>query len=241
MAYRKYFILMIITSFIFPLCTFAFDNDVYINKNNVSIPLNIYEKIVKAYSIGYANTMSQEEFDWLLSNGIDNIVVIDYIEPINLFSRGASHSTSNKSISIIKSGNKISLKAVWFNVPNTKAYDVIAGRFDNLSLKDNYSFKQIYKANGEYSTSNTCYVQKFSNGLGCSFKIANGTNHEIYLEFNISGSGTIYGSYQHAKHSTTLTESKNYTLFSSGLGRVVNFDSSVKDKYDGMGGVDLKV
>lgn len=238
---RKCLLLFIISIFIFPLWTFALENDVYVNQNSVSIPLDIYETIVDIYSKGYVATMTQEEYDFLVYNGLDNIIVVDYIEHTNPFSRGTSHSTSNKSVSIIKSGSKITLKAIWFSTPNTKAYDVIAARFENVSLKDNYVFKQIYKDDGAYSTSSTCYVQKFGNGLGCSFKVADGTNHEIYLEFNISGSGTIYGSYQHAKHSTTLNESKKYTLSSSGLGQVLNFDSSVKDKYDGMGGVNLKV
>ena len=64
-------------------------------------------------------------------------------------------------------------------------------------------------------------------------------NLEISLTFMVSGSGTVYGSYQHASTATTLAESKKYTISSSGYGRVINFDASVRNKYAAMTGVDL--
>ena len=57
----------------------------------------------------------------------------------------------------------------------------------------------------------------------------------------VSGSGTIYGSYQHASTTATLEESKKYTISHLGYGKVIKFNDNVKKKYDAMTGVDLNI
>ena len=48
----------------------------------------------------------------------------------------------------------------------------------------------------------------------------------------------VYGTYQHAKSSVSLSESQNYSFSSRGLGGVLKFNKdSIKNKYDGMTGV----
>ena len=50
----------------------------------------------------------------------------------------------------------------------------------------------------------------------------------------------VYGTYQHAKSSVSLSESQNYSFSSQGLGGVLKFNKdSIKNKYDGMNGVSL--
>lgn len=44
----------------------------------------------------------------------------------------------------------------------------------------------------------------------------------------VSGSGTIYGSYQHASTTATLEESKKYTISHLGYGKVIKFNDNVK-------------
>ena len=73
------------------------------------------------------------------------------------------------------------------------------------------------------------------------FKVKNGSSLELSLTFMVSGSGTIYGSYQHASTTATLEESKKYTISHLGYGKVIKFNDNVKKKYDAMTGVDLNI
>lgn len=157
--------------------------------------------------------------------------------------RSIEHETASKTLRMVKNGNLMILITEWKSVPNTKTYDVIGVRFDNgVSLKGNITFKELYNdSSGNIVATTTNYLKQFSNGFGSSFKLGSGTNYQISVSFEYKGSGTIYGSYQHAKKSTTLAQSQKYTISSSGYGGVFAFDSSVKDKYDAMGGVDIKV
>ena len=83
--------------------------------------------------------------------------------------------------------------------------------------------------------------QIFSNGFGSSFKVGQGSNVELSLTFMVSGNGTVYGSYQHASSTTTLSESKDYTISHLGYGGVIKFSDSVKEKYDAMTGVSIDI
>ena len=56
---------------------------------------------------------------------------------------------------------------------------------------------------------------------------------------NNSTTYTAYGTYQHATSDVTLSQSKNYSISSSGLGGVLAFANSVIGYYDGMQGVDI--
>ena len=173
-------------------------------------------------------------------NGLSNITKETYIEG-NSFSKGPYYSTGSKSVSLVKNGSYITLLGSWIVVPNTKSYDVIAVRLSGVSLDGSYSFKQSYIYGGNYNVIYNGNNQSFSNGFGSSAKLQNGTNQEYSLTFKVSGSGTVYGSYQHAVSSVTLNQSKDYTISSSGFGGVINFSSSVSGYYDGMTGVNLSV
>lgn len=218
--------------------------EVYVNSNGVSIDRNIYEKLCSIYTESYVDVIDAKELQKILSNDLENVVVKEIKDFDNLYvSKSSSHQTANKSLTMVKDNSSITLIVNWFNVPNTKTYDVIGVMFGSgISRKGNVTFKQSYDDNtGKKIISTTHYDKFFSNGFGSSFKVGNGTNYMISISFDYSGSGTIYGSYQHAKKSTTLAESQKYTLSSSGYGGVFAFDSSVKDKFDAMGGVDIKV
>lgn len=210
----------------------------YINQNDVSIDLDTYNKLCDIYSKHYVETITQDEYNALKENNLNDVIVEEYIEE-GIQNRGSYFSTNAKAVRLIKNGNYVTMMASWKNVPNVKTYDVIAVRFDRVTLNGTYTFKQTYVSNGSLKVSYDSYNKRFTNGFGSSFKVPNGTNLEISLTFMVSGSGTVYGSYQHASTATTLAESQKYTLSSLGYGRVINFDASVRNKYDAMTGVDL--
>ena len=215
--------------------------NVYVNSKGVAMDMESYKKLCSIFSEDYIELIENDELQKILSSGLDNIVVKEIYD--FAVTRDSYHETSNKSLRIIKSGTTITLMAKWINEPKIKTYDVIGVRFGSgVSLKGNISFKQIYKdSSGNNIEITNHYDRVLSNGFGCSFKVGNGTDYNISIQFDYSGSGIVYGSYQHAKSSSTLAESQKYTISSSGYGGVFTFDSSVKDKYDAMGGVDLKI
>lgn len=86
----------------------------------------------------------------------------------------------------------------------------------------------------------------FINGFGLSFLLPSGNLTEleetVEFRFNGSGNGTIYGTYQHAQKSLSLSDSMNYTISSSGLGSVLKFGSNnITKKFDAMKGVEIGV
>lgn len=218
---------------------YAQDNSIlYQTKNGVTMENTIYHKLCEIYSKNYIETISQEEYEAIISNDLDNIEVNEYYDP-KMVARGSYFSSNAKTIKIVKNGNYITLMATWKGIPTIQSYDVIAVRLNNVSLAGGYTFKQTSVSNGNLNVSYDSYKQSFSNGFGSSFKVQDGSSLEISLTFMISGSGTVYGSYQHASTKATLAESKKYTISHLGYGKVINFDSSVKNKYDAMTGVDI--
>lgn len=169
---------------------------------------------------------------------IDDVIIEQSNDYSELGLLSTTHTTSYKTIKFVKNGNFLTLMLDWFKNPVIHSYDVIGVRFDgNLSYNENISFYQKYENGISYD-----YYGKFlDNGLGCSFLLKDGSSNEIAITFKVTGSGTVYGSYQHAKSTTYLAVSKNYTLSSSGFGGVFNFGSNAKSVYDGMGGVSVSV
>ena len=110
----------------------------------------------------------------------------------------------------------------------------------SVSMSSYYFFRQYYEANNELQLSSEKYGQNFDNGVGATFKVQNGENHEMELSADFTGSGRVYGSYQHASSSkATLADGMDYTLSGSGFGGVILFNPKIEGKYDGMGGVYL--
>lgn len=207
-------------------------------QSGIFIENSIYKKLCEIYSENYIETISQKEYEIITSSDLDEVKINEYYDP-GTITRGSYFSSNAKTIRIVKNGNYITLMAAWKNVPNIKSYDVIAIRLDNVSLNGEFTFKQMYISNGKLTASYDSYKQSFSNGFGSSFKVKNGSSLELSLTFMVSGSGKIYGSYQHASTTATLEESKKYTISHLGYGKVIKFNDNVKNKYDAMPGVDI--
>ncbi len=210
----------------------------YVNQNGVVFEREQYNKLINIYSKSYIQTITYDEYKMITSSNINEIIVEEYPE---ILPCGTSFSSSAKTVKLIKNGNYITLMATWKGVPTIKSYDVIAVRLDGVSLSGSFTFKQTYISNGSLITSYSSEKQQFSNGFGSSFLLGTGTGLEISLTFLVSGTGNVYGSYQHASSTTTLNQSKKYTISYLGYGGVIKFDDSIKSKYDGMNGVDITI
>lgn len=215
------------------------ENGNYKNSNDVVIDGSKYDRLCEIYSENFVEYLTQEEYDNIKNNDLNDIEVDEYIDYD--LARGSTYSTSYKTIKLIKSGQYVTLILAWAQVPAIRSYDVLAVRLSSgVSISGTPTFKQIYYSDGTKSSS-IGTKKSFSNGYGVSYLLAIGTSLEGYLNFYVTGSGTVYGAYQHAVENVTLANSTNYTISAAGLGGVIKFASSVEGYYDRMTGVNISV
>ena len=83
---------------------------------------------------------------------------------------------------------------------------------------------------------------KLSVGFGVSIGLPKyGSSMIINQTYRVNKGGTIYASYQHAKSTISLANSKNYTLSHAGFGGVFKFSGVAVNIYDQMSGVSIIV
>ena len=199
------------------------------------VEIKYYKTVIdKINNISNTKEITQEEYD--------NVNVI------SLYS--TNHETEYKKITIEDINREIILTVEWKKNPAVRSYDVIALRgvgvtFDYDSIKgiQNYSLNNNVSKIYYYNTSEN--VKLFSNGFGVSMNLVNGaTNYCLSLSINYFkdiNNGTVYGTYQHSQRDISLSQSQKYTISANGYGVVLDFDSSVEDYFDGMGGVSINV
>lgn len=219
-------------------------SDTITNRSGVVIPIEKYNALKSIYSDNFMNYMTQEEYNIIKDKDLSKVVIKETTDA-NLNSstgtRATEHTTSSKSLRIINNGGFVTMSLTWYKVPTIKKWDVMAFRKNSsVSMSNYYSFRQYYMANNELQLSSEKYGQNFDNGVGATFKVQNGTDHQMELSMDFTGSGRVYGSYQHASSSkATLADGMDYTLSGSGFGGVILFNPKIEGKYDGMGGVYL--
>lgn len=166
----------------------------------------------------------------------------------------ATYKTSMKKITMVgektsASVNHVTITNEWLELPKTRSFDVIALRIGSAALTvspESIEATQTWDGNVIKYNSSGDHVRKASKGIGVSMNLSDKAKNEIKSELKVifvSGSDPlkIYGSYQHAKENVSLKTSKKYTISKDGLGNVIKFDDSVKDKYDGMKGINIKL
>ncbi len=218
--------------------------DTITNRSGVVIPIEKYNALKSIYSDNFMNYMTQDEYNIIKDKDLSKVVIKETTDA-NLKSstgtRATEHTTSSKSLRIINNGGYITMSLTWYRVPTIKKWDVMAFRKNSsVGMSSYYFFRQYYEANNELQLSSEKYGQNFDNGVGATFKVQNGENHEMELSADFTGSGRVYGSYQHASNSkATLADAMDYTLSGSGFGGVILFNEAIESKFDGMGGVYL--
>ena len=218
-------------------------NDYYTNHYGIKIPLGEYNELKKYYSESFIYSMNEQEYENIMKYNLENITVSESTDFINnnMSTYSTSFSTNYKTIRIVNNNGYITVSLIWKIMPKIRSYDVIAARFNGVSITGVTNFKQTYVSDGYTYISYSGTKKEFSNGLGYSFKLSEYSHLESSLSFWVSGNGTVYASYQHAHKTTTLNQSKQYTLSSSGYGGVILFDSAIRSYYDAMSGVSINI
>ena len=155
------------------------------------------------------------------------------------------------SISFTSNGDgygDVFVDLMWKKIPSTRSFDVMAVRFVGAEAIDGtQTGVQLYKINGvngrvDYGWNGT-NINRQDNGFGISMNITNDStiNYlENYMDSSVKFSGTFQwagASYQHATKTTTLAQSKSYTLAENGKNGVILFTGNIGEKYDNMPGV----
>lgn len=203
--------------------------------------------VKEVYSEEYLNNITEKQKERIREYNLDanEVETKSYTENPNLLTRGTIFETNSKRITITKSCNTDACSIIvvlrWFGSPVIRSYDVMGARFTGTIAP--YQYKNGFTLIETDDVDSTCVnYQNLSNGFGCSFKLSNtATSFYITQSFDVTGSGTVYASYQHASDPSTLAISKQYTLAYSGYGRVFDFYGTARSIYDQMNGVEITI
>ena len=140
----------------------------------------------------------------------------------------------------VDSNYRYMVSTVWNTMPNERDYDVISIGITSDVIRSTYpTFTRHYCDYDDCYNSNVGAVKTGRYGAGASFKVPSGSltglGASLYFEVVKDVSGTLTyqefcGMYAHGTN-TTLTESKDYTIATGGIG----FGASAVDKYVVMG------
>lgn len=178
-----------------------------------------------------------------------------------LQSHDKTYSTSSKKVrmTVVTPGAStkvVTITNTWLAMPRTHSYDILAVRPENTAFTTNFddsSFSAYQKYDGHtvrYDSSSNHINSRSgfgrgTGGVGISVNIPNDVGNNLSSSMTVrfrcgANPFKIYGTYQHATSSVSLSDSKSYTFSQSGLGNVVDFSSrSLRNKYDGMEGIFL--
>lgn len=220
-------------------------SDTITNQSGVVIPLDKYNALKNIYSDNFMNYMTQEEYNIIKDKDLSKVVITETTDAKDgslISTQAQEHTTASKSLRIVNNSGYVTMTLTWYKVPTIKKWDVMAFRKNtSVNITSGYAFRQYYiDTNNNLKLSTEKYGQNFDNGVGATFKVQDGSSHEMELSMEFSGSGRVYGSYQHASNSkANLADAMDYTLSGSGFGGVILFNEAIESKFDGMGGVYL--
>lgn len=218
--------------------------DYFVNNNGVKLSKEEYDAISEFYWEGYQNDMHLDDYNFLNENGLFDSAITSvqtYDNDSSGISLFAEHTTRAKSLKMSKACNTsciISVSLKWLRSPNVRSYDLIGEYLDGTTIINR---GKVIVSNETAST--TYDPDKYSSTtIGTSFKLPDtGDAIRIAHTFSVKQKGTINASYQHAKKSISLANSKKYSFSRSGIGGVFKFEPGIQDYYDCMLGVSLNL
>ena len=252
---KTYLIFGIIMMVLFlPNC---FAKSYYTNNNGVSLTEKEYSFISNMFYIGFQETLTPEDYNNIFEN---DQVVNSTIEKETIFENdskninlktftksmestmGTYFETASKKITISKSCTTnclVTIYVEWKKTPSVRSYDVVGALIKDTSIVIN----PVTRVSNSTGVNSSNEKVTNSNGFGVSIKLLpSGNDMRITQYFSVKKGGTVYGSYQHAKKSISLANSKKYTISYSGLGNVFLFNNlTLRNHYDGMSGVSISV
>jgi len=236
---KKHLLIVILSLILFTTSVSAKEN-YYVNDYEVSLTKEEYDFLKFMFWDGAQKLITENDYEKFINSGIINGEVDSNIYD-EIMTMGTFFNDSNKSLKITKSCSSdcfVSVTLTWNQNPTVRSYDVIGSYLENTSLI-NSPVTTIVSSGGNV-TSNE--IKKFNNGFGVSIELPKyGNNLVVNQNFRVKNGGHVYASYQHAKNTISLANSKNYTLSRAGYGGVFKFSGTAANVYDKMSGVDINL
>lgn len=214
----------------------------YENMNGVTLTKEEYDFLSQMYWDGYQSLMTLDDYEEFknskVMNGQIEVKKLNYNNYIVPY--GTSISYGGRTLKIFKSCSSnclISVTLEWTGNPTVRSYDVIGAYIENTSFTNTPTTTVATSSSKTVVTD----LKKTNNGIGSSFKLPSGSNIKVNQTFRVNTGGHVYASYQHAKSSSTLAKSKDYTFSKFGYGNVFQFSNNSSNIYDAMSGVDITV
>ena len=218
------------------------------NSNGITFTKEQYDFFGKVFFDGYQENITKEIWNLYADKEMkESNVEVSILDESNISSKyartkGTSIETQAKILKIAKVNGAfptISITAQWKYSPNIKSYDIIGAYLSGVTMRSSQTSLISYTGGTIYPTDTV----SASNGFGSILKLpTNGSNIVVSTIFNVTGSGHVFGSYQHAKSSLSLKNAKSFSISFSGLGNVFYFSNmNIRAKYDAMQGVSIEV
>lgn len=220
------------------------NNDIYYtNDHYVSFTKEEYDFVSKFYFDGYQEYMNQEDYNYMIDNDLMNgeIKIEEIYDEGNgiLPLTSTSYATGSKKLKLSSSCTtncSMTLNLTWTVSPNARSYDLV-GAYSPTSNSLKFSNSRILY---DGSTNQYKEYRQESHGVSATMKLpSSGEDIIVIMEFKANKGTRVYASYQHAKKTISLTNSRKYSFLGSGYGGVFLFDESVSDYYDAMSGVQM--
>lgn len=246
--YCKNILVIVIGIVAYFMCSNTYAKEiVYTNKNGMELDTAEYNFFKTVYGEKFLKYLDQDTYD--LYSDVDfenpNVQTRKVYSNENGVTRDSNtfFSSPAKSLQISNvCGNlfcRIILTATWLGEPSNKSYDDI-GMYLNGPTKLTNPLTTAYSE----LASNNEYTTKYDpNGLGFGAVIHIPIGEEVVVTQNFiyQGTGTIYGSYQHAMSNSTTTTAQMFNISAIGYGGVFGFYGDALDIYDDMPGVYIDV
>lgn len=220
----------------------ALQDAYYKNPNGVILTKEEYEFLSLMYWDGYQSIMTLSDYTEFKNSNIMSGDITSKTSEDGIKPRGTFHETNAKILKITSSCSSdcfVSVVLTWKNNPNTRSYDVMGARFNNTTVEPSTIRTRITSTNGQLSFND---IKSFNNGFGVSMALPkSGSNIVAYQTYTVTKGGTVYASYQHAKSTISLANSKNYTISPYGYGGVFQFSGVAANVYDRMNGVSIDI
>lgn len=213
----------------------------YTNSKGVNFSKEEYDFISSFYFEGLQDYMTEQDY----SQFIDSNIMNGEIKTVELNdsdkSRSLSYETPMKLLKVSSSCSTdciVATSLVWKSKPAVKSYDHIGAYFSNTSLTESPT---TYLLSGNTYVSSS-YTISNANGIAAAIKLPNTNDSmKIVQQFSVRKSGSINVSYQHARKSISLANSKRFKISRNGYGGVFDYEQAILNYYDAMGGLTLNL
>lgn len=211
----------------------------YENRNGVMFTKSEYDFVGEFYYDGYQEYLTLENYNRLKDANVmtEQIKKVVYDDGgIQTLTDVSYQSASKKLVLSYACSSRCyaSFRASWLTIANVRSYDLIGAYSPTANAL------VVESAEMSYSGNVVLPVEKnnSTNGISATFKLpSTDAKYTFVLDFDVPKGTKVYASYQHAKKTISLANSRKYSFNSGGYGGVFDFDSSVTSYYDGMSGV----